>query len=352
MMPLPHNPPVETISAGTEPDALASLTQPHLVAMWPGGAAVAELPSGGTVTVGRSRRAALCIDHPSVSRDHAVFRSMSLASSGGGTAITVEDLSSTNGTTVAGRRSPGAAHGRDRPPGGHGRRRGHRRPCGGPSATCCRHPCRRRCAHGHERRRGSRPVVVVDDAMKPASIAWSPCSRAAPCRSSSPARPGRGRTSSPTRATRAPTARRRPPTASPARRCPGRCSRASCSIRTRGLHRRVVCAGAWPRGWPTGPVRRDRRAPAHHARPCCCASSRARGDARRPSRRTIDVRFVCATNRELRPPCIGQPSAGPHHQRDQPRHPASASAQGRDPAPGPHLRRRGLPRGRASPKAR
>src|SRR5579872_6927491 len=107
MMPLPHPPHAEDDFAGTEPDALASLTQPHLVAMWPGGAAVAELPSGGTVTVGRSRRAALCIDHPSVSRDHAVFRSMSLGSSGGGTAITVEDLSSTNGTTVAGQRSPG-----------------------------------------------------------------------------------------------------------------------------------------------------------------------------------------------------------------------------------------------------
>src|SRR5258708_12772913 len=58
---------------GTEPDALAGLARPHLVAMWPGGAAVAEMPSGGTVTVRRSRRSGLCVDHPSVSPDHPVF---------------------------------------------------------------------------------------------------------------------------------------------------------------------------------------------------------------------------------------------------------------------------------------
>ncbi len=90
----PMLPPTEDDFTGTSPDALASLAEPHLVAMWPGGAAVAEIPSSGTVTVGRSRRCGLCIDHPSVSRDHALFRS--------GSSITVEDLGSTNGTTVGG----------------------------------------------------------------------------------------------------------------------------------------------------------------------------------------------------------------------------------------------------------
>jgi transcriptional regulator with PAS, ATPase and Fis domain len=87
-------PPLEDDFTGTEPDALASLSRPHLVAMWPGGAAVAELPPTGTITVGRSRRAGLCIDHPSVSREHALFRAAA------GHPITVEDLGSTNGTTV------------------------------------------------------------------------------------------------------------------------------------------------------------------------------------------------------------------------------------------------------------
>jgi transcriptional regulator with PAS, ATPase and Fis domain len=100
MLPHPHAPRAEDDFTGTEPDALAGLAQPHLVAMWPGGAAVAELPSGGTVTVGRSRRSTLCIDHPSVSRDHAVFR----APPARGAAVTVEDLGSTNGSSVGGQR--------------------------------------------------------------------------------------------------------------------------------------------------------------------------------------------------------------------------------------------------------
>jgi two-component system, NtrC family, response regulator AtoC len=82
---------------GTETHAHVALGRPHLVAMWPGGSAVKELPPMGTVTVGRSRRCDLCIDHPSVSREHAMFY--------GSNPVSVEDLGSTNGTIVAGLRT-------------------------------------------------------------------------------------------------------------------------------------------------------------------------------------------------------------------------------------------------------
>jgi two-component system, NtrC family, response regulator AtoC len=83
---------------GTETHAHVALARPHLVAMWPGGSAVKELPGSGSVSVGRSPRCDLCIDHPSVSREHATFY--------GSTPVTIEDRSSTNGTTVAGIRIP------------------------------------------------------------------------------------------------------------------------------------------------------------------------------------------------------------------------------------------------------
>jgi two-component system response regulator AtoC len=73
---------------------LHALRRPHLFAIWPGGSAVKELPASGSVSVGRSPRSDLRIDHPSVSRAHAVFY--------GGSPVTVEDRSSTNGTTIAG----------------------------------------------------------------------------------------------------------------------------------------------------------------------------------------------------------------------------------------------------------
>jgi transcriptional regulator with GAF, ATPase, and Fis domain len=62
--------------------------------MWPGGSAVKELPPASTLTVGRSRKCDLCIDHPSVSREHATFYA--------GNPVTIEDLGSTNGTSIAG----------------------------------------------------------------------------------------------------------------------------------------------------------------------------------------------------------------------------------------------------------
>ncbi len=69
--------------------------------MWPGGSAFIELRPRGQLTVGRSRSCDLCIDHPSVSREHAVFH--------GSNPVTVEDRGSTNGTTVAGVRVPTGA---------------------------------------------------------------------------------------------------------------------------------------------------------------------------------------------------------------------------------------------------
>jgi DNA-binding NtrC family response regulator len=155
---LPHAPAshAEDDFTGTEPDALAGLDQPHLVAMWPGGAAVAELPSGGTVTVGRSRRSGLCIDHPSVSRDHAVFRAPSSSAS----AVTVEDLGSTNGTAVGSNRvAKGQRVGIT----------GHQVVTIGAAVIVVREAFERPAAHVQASTRTedhSRSVVVVDDAMK------------------------------------------------------------------------------------------------------------------------------------------------------------------------------------------
>src|ERR1019366_9492452 len=90
--------PREDDITGTVTHAHVALARPHLVAMWPGGSAVKELPAAGTLSIGRSRKCDLCIDHPSVSREQAVFY--------GSNPVTVEDLGSTNGTTIAGTRIP------------------------------------------------------------------------------------------------------------------------------------------------------------------------------------------------------------------------------------------------------
>jgi DNA-binding NtrC family response regulator len=88
--------PREDDITGTETHTHVALGRPHLVAMWPGGSAVKELPPAGSLSIGRSRRCDVCIDHPSVSREHAVFY--------GSHPISVEDLGSTNGTSIAGSR--------------------------------------------------------------------------------------------------------------------------------------------------------------------------------------------------------------------------------------------------------
>jgi transcriptional regulator with GAF, ATPase, and Fis domain len=86
---------------GTQKHTFLNPGRPHVVAMWPGGTLAKELPDTGRLTVGRSRTCDITIDHPSVSREHAVFH--------GGRPIYVQDLGSTNGTTVGGSRIPSGA---------------------------------------------------------------------------------------------------------------------------------------------------------------------------------------------------------------------------------------------------
>ena len=63
---------------------------------WPNGVAVKALPEEGRLTIGRGRDCEICIDHRSVSRTHATLHI--------GAAIEVEDLASSNGTRLSGRR--------------------------------------------------------------------------------------------------------------------------------------------------------------------------------------------------------------------------------------------------------
>jgi transcriptional regulator with PAS, ATPase and Fis domain len=79
---------------GTQQHAFPTPGRPHVVAMWPGGTASKELPEHGRLTAGRAKTCDIVIDHSSVSREHVVFH--------GGRPIEVEDLGSTNGTTVGG----------------------------------------------------------------------------------------------------------------------------------------------------------------------------------------------------------------------------------------------------------
>src|ERR1700712_3913576 len=93
--------PREDELTGTETHAHAAFGRPHVVAMWPGGSPVKELTQGGTIPIGRAKGCDISIDPPSVSREHAVFY--------GSNPIAVEDLGSTNGTTVGGVRLPRGA---------------------------------------------------------------------------------------------------------------------------------------------------------------------------------------------------------------------------------------------------
>src|SRR5258708_2597403 len=81
---------------GTKKHAFLSVGRPHVVAMWPGGTIDKEMPESGRLTVGRSKSCDISIDHSSVSREHAVFYA--------GRPIEVQDLGSTNGTSVGGAR--------------------------------------------------------------------------------------------------------------------------------------------------------------------------------------------------------------------------------------------------------
>jgi two-component system response regulator AtoC len=81
---------------GTQRHAFPVPAHPTVVAMWPGGMVAKELPAAGRLIVGRSATCDISIDHASVSREHAIFH--------GGFPVEVEDLGSTNGTLVGGAR--------------------------------------------------------------------------------------------------------------------------------------------------------------------------------------------------------------------------------------------------------
>jgi DNA-binding NtrC family response regulator len=68
----------------------------RLVAMWPHGMVVRDLPSSGTLVLGRGDAAHVLLDHTSVSRRHATLTL--------GETLILEDLGSSNGTFVDGRR--------------------------------------------------------------------------------------------------------------------------------------------------------------------------------------------------------------------------------------------------------
>jgi two-component system response regulator AtoC len=90
--------PREDELTGTKQHAILNPGRPHVVAMWPGGTAAKELPEGARLTAGRSRSCDIVIDHTSVSREHVAFH--------GGRPVQVEDLGSTNGTAVGGIQIP------------------------------------------------------------------------------------------------------------------------------------------------------------------------------------------------------------------------------------------------------
>jgi two-component system response regulator AtoC len=69
--------------------------QPRLSAFWDGGSLQRPLPRSGTLTIGRSSGCDVRIDHASVSRKHAVLHL--------GAQVRVEDAGSANGTRIAGK---------------------------------------------------------------------------------------------------------------------------------------------------------------------------------------------------------------------------------------------------------
>ncbi|HVH41918.1 MAG TPA: sigma 54-interacting transcriptional regulator, partial [Labilithrix sp.] len=68
---------------------------PLLTAFWDGGSLSRALPATGVLTIGRAATCDVCIDHASVSRKHAVLHI--------GAITKIEDAGSANGTRVAGR---------------------------------------------------------------------------------------------------------------------------------------------------------------------------------------------------------------------------------------------------------
>jgi transcriptional regulator with PAS, ATPase and Fis domain len=74
----------------------ATRSESELVVMWKGGHSVHLLPASGTLSIGRSADADIAIDDASMSRKHATLHL--------GSPVCIEDLGGPNGTVVAGRR--------------------------------------------------------------------------------------------------------------------------------------------------------------------------------------------------------------------------------------------------------
>src|SRR6185369_5377495 len=75
--------------------------RPRVLAFWEGGHVTCDLPPNGQLVVGRTVGSEIWIDHPSVSRKHAVIHA--------GNPPRIEDLGGANGTFVGGVRiAPGA----------------------------------------------------------------------------------------------------------------------------------------------------------------------------------------------------------------------------------------------------
>lgn len=89
-------------SEGTDPGGRTELTKdgdtseaPRLTAFWDGGSLSRILPASGSLTIGRSSACDVRIEHSSVSRKHAVLHL--------GAVHRIEDAGSANGTRIAGR---------------------------------------------------------------------------------------------------------------------------------------------------------------------------------------------------------------------------------------------------------
>jgi transcriptional regulator with PAS, ATPase and Fis domain len=70
----------------------AELSRPHVLAIWEGGSASRPVSDGESITIGRAADCDLVIDHPSVSRRHALLTV--------GSPSRIEDLGSANGTRL------------------------------------------------------------------------------------------------------------------------------------------------------------------------------------------------------------------------------------------------------------
>jgi DNA-binding NtrC family response regulator len=78
-----------------------SSSGPRVVVVWEGGMLTRPLPARGALAIGRGAGCEILVDHPSVSRRHAMLHV--------GPRLAIEDLSSANGTRVGGRPlTPGA----------------------------------------------------------------------------------------------------------------------------------------------------------------------------------------------------------------------------------------------------